>query len=160
MRFFLLILISISSNFLWSNEKNFKNFICDIPYRVTPDLRHRAMVRIGGYEAMLAFYEESEEIFKEGNEERYSKVFKIETKLFNRSLKITEDRYEFGNEIYIDRYKGEMTDFRQGRITIRNCKSVTYEESQRVFKEWEEYASERTKIWNAERKNQLDSRKL
>ena len=52
-----------------------------------------------------------------------------------------------------------MTDFRKG-IKISPCKSVTYEESKRAFKEWEEFASEQTKKWNAERKNQLDSRKL
>lgn len=155
MRFLLLILISISSNFLWSNEKT---FICDIQSAV-PNLRDRAMVVIRGYDAVLLFMEESIEIFKEGTEERYSKVFKIEPKFFQQTFKETEDRYEFGPQIYIDRFKGEMSDFRDG-ITIRTCESVTLEEHKRALKEWVESASELTKEWNAERKNQLDKRKL
>ena len=160
MRFLLLILISISSNFLWSNVKT---FICDIPYKVTPDLRHRAMVVIRpSYDgAILLFYEESKEIIKEGIEEKYVKVFSIESERFLYDFKVTRDSYKFGKWIYIDRIKAEMTDSTPlKRKTIRTCESVTLEEHQRALKEWVEYASEQTKIWYAENKNQLDKRKL
>ncbi len=118
------------------------------------------MIEIKGL-PILFEYKEYGGISKEDVRETISKGFYIQSRRINeRRFKVKEDSYEFGANIVIDRYSAEMMYLEQGRKTYRTCKSVTNEEFKRAFKEWEEYASEQTKIWNAERKNQLDNRKL
>ncbi|MDC3066932.1 hypothetical protein OA103_00180 [Gammaproteobacteria bacterium] len=162
MRFLLLILISISSNFLWSIEKN---FICDTAYTFYPDLSNRAIIQIGiEREIVEAFPPVTMEtvhflyLYADFTES-YSKAFQIEKSVFSDySFKEKEDSYELGT-ITIDRYTGKWKS-KVGKKLTRTCESVPDWKVKRALREWKEYASEETSKWYAERKKKLDKRKL